>query len=144
MTRLPDGGTSRSGPPRRDSSKVLEFLRATDLFGSLSQSDLEDLVPYVETVHLGAGETVVRQGEPAAWSQPRSSPLRGSPRRMSAAPSPRALSTTSLDTRIVGSAPARVRGAGHQVGGEAEQDVGPGAGVVAELRTGEAQKQGVP
>ena len=65
MTRLPEGDASRNEPADGHSSKVIEFLQATEVFGSLSRSDLEDLVPYLELVHLGAGETVVRQGEPA-------------------------------------------------------------------------------
>ncbi|MFP5318015.1 MAG: patatin-like phospholipase family protein [Acidimicrobiia bacterium] len=65
MSRLSDGDGSTEVPPEPLPSRILELLGASEVFGSLSRSDIADLVPYVEVMHVGAGETVVRQGDPA-------------------------------------------------------------------------------
>jgi predicted acylesterase/phospholipase RssA/CRP-like cAMP-binding protein len=65
MSRLPDGEGATHAPHEAQSSTLVDLLAAAEVFRSLSPSDLDDLLPYLEMVHLGAGETVVRQGEPA-------------------------------------------------------------------------------
>ncbi|HEY3911831.1 MAG TPA: ATP-binding cassette domain-containing protein [Stellaceae bacterium] len=47
-----------------DALRICEFLRAVDLFRSLTPTQLTDIAEKMTPRHFGTGETIVREGEP--------------------------------------------------------------------------------
>ncbi|MGI9120412.1 MAG: hypothetical protein ACR2G7_09895 [Acidimicrobiales bacterium] len=45
---------------------VFDFLESTQAFAGMSRDELRGLLPYLEPVHVAAGEVVIRQGQAAA------------------------------------------------------------------------------